>query len=117
MAECVCRLEEVGIIIGYSAQIDSTKVGMPLLALIHVRYDQSSCLLRTSTIEEFPEVLELHKLSCHLFFSSNVLPRDWKKEYALSPDGQPQAKMNEELREEHPSTTLYVERRVLQCKR
>ena len=36
---------------------------MPLLALIHLRCDQGSCLLRTSTLEEFPEVLELHKLS------------------------------------------------------
>ena len=33
--ERVRRLEEAGIITGYSAQIDPTKVGMPLLALIH----------------------------------------------------------------------------------
>ncbi len=62
-AERVRRLEEAGIITSYSAQIDPTKVGMPLLALIHMRCDQGSCLLRTSTLEEFPEVLELHKLS------------------------------------------------------
>ena len=61
--ERVRRLEAGGIITGYSAQIDPTKVGMPLLALIHLRCDQGSCLLRTSTLEEFPEVLELHKLS------------------------------------------------------
>jgi len=62
-AERVRRLEEAGVITGYSAQIDPTKVGMPLLALIHLRCDQGSCLLRTSTVEEFPEVLEIHKLS------------------------------------------------------
>jgi NAD(P)-dependent dehydrogenase (short-subunit alcohol dehydrogenase family) len=61
-AERVRRLEEAGVITGYSAQIDPTKVGMPLLALIHLGCDQGSCLLRTSTLEEFPEVLELHKL-------------------------------------------------------
>ncbi|MBV9231664.1 MAG: Lrp/AsnC family transcriptional regulator, partial [Chloroflexi bacterium] len=62
-AERVRRLEEAGVITGYTAQIDPAKVGMPMLALIHLRCDQGSCLLRTSTIEEFPEVLELHKLS------------------------------------------------------
>ncbi len=62
-AERVRRLEEAGIITGYSAQIDPAKVGMQLLALIHLRCDQGSCLLRTSTLDEFPEVLEVHKLS------------------------------------------------------
>lgn len=61
--ERVRRLEDAGVITGYSTQIDPAKVGMPLLALIHLRCDQGSCLLRTSTMEEFPEVLELHKLS------------------------------------------------------
>jgi len=51
------------VITGYRAQIDPAKLGMPLLALIHLRCDQGSCLLRTSTLEEFPEVLEVHKLS------------------------------------------------------
>jgi Lrp/AsnC family transcriptional regulator, leucine-responsive regulatory protein len=62
-AERVRKLEDAGVITGYSAQIDPAKVGMPLLALIHLRCDQGSCLLRTSTVEEFPEVLEMHKLS------------------------------------------------------
>jgi Lrp/AsnC family leucine-responsive transcriptional regulator len=59
----VRRLEEAGVITGYSVQIDPAKVGMPLLALIQLRCDQGSCLLRTSLAEEFPEVLEVHKLS------------------------------------------------------
>ncbi len=62
-AERVRRLEEAGIITGYSAQIDPAKVGMPLLALVFLRCEQGSCILQTSTLEEFPEVLELHKLS------------------------------------------------------
>jgi len=62
-AERVRKLEDAGVITGYSVQIDPAKIGMPLLALIHLRCDQGSCLLRTSTVEEFPEVLEMHKLS------------------------------------------------------
>jgi Lrp/AsnC family transcriptional regulator, leucine-responsive regulatory protein len=63
-AERVRKLEDAGVITGYSAQVDPEKVGMPLLALIHLRCNQGLwCLLRTSVAQEFPEVLELHKLS------------------------------------------------------
>jgi Lrp/AsnC family leucine-responsive transcriptional regulator len=62
-ASRVRKLEDMGIITGYSAQIDPAKVGMPLLALIQLRCTPGKCLLKTSTAEEFPEVLEMHKLS------------------------------------------------------
>jgi Lrp/AsnC family leucine-responsive transcriptional regulator len=62
-AERVRKLETAGMITGYSVQIDPAKLGMPLLALILLRCNHGSCLLRTSTLEEFPEVLEMHKLS------------------------------------------------------
>lgn len=63
VAERLRKLEAAEVITGYSVQVDPAKLGMPLLALIHLRCDQGSCLLRTSTLEEFPEVLEVHKLS------------------------------------------------------
>jgi Lrp/AsnC family leucine-responsive transcriptional regulator len=56
-------LEDAGVITGYGARIDQTKLGMPLLALIQLRCASGKCLLKTSTVEEFPEVLEMHKLS------------------------------------------------------
>ena len=62
-ASRVRKLEDAGVIIGYGAQIDPAKVGMPLLALIQLRCAPGKCLLKTSTVEEFPEVLEMHKLS------------------------------------------------------
>jgi Lrp/AsnC family leucine-responsive transcriptional regulator len=62
-AERVRKLEDAGIITGYNAQLDPAKLGMPLLALIQLRCAAGKCLLKTSTAEEFPEVLELHKLS------------------------------------------------------
>lgn len=62
-AERVRKLEDAGIITGYGARIDPAKVGLPLLALIQLRCTAGSCLLKTSTAEEFPEVLEMHKLS------------------------------------------------------
>jgi Lrp/AsnC family leucine-responsive transcriptional regulator len=62
-AERIRKLEAAGVITGYSVQVDPAKLGMPLLALIQLRCDQGSCLLRTTTLEDFPEVLEMHKLS------------------------------------------------------
>lgn len=61
--ERIRKLEAAGIITGYSVQLDPAKLGMPLLALIHLRCDHGACLLRTTTMEDFPEVLEMHKLS------------------------------------------------------
>ncbi|MGZ3636739.1 MAG: Lrp/AsnC family transcriptional regulator [Ktedonobacterales bacterium] len=57
------KLEAAGVITGYGAQIDPAKVGLPLLAMIQLRCDPGKCLLKTSSADEFPEVLEMHKLS------------------------------------------------------
>jgi Lrp/AsnC family transcriptional regulator, leucine-responsive regulatory protein len=59
----VRKLEERGIITGYSAQVDPAQVGLPLLIFIQLRCDHGKCLLKTSSAEEFPEILEMHKLS------------------------------------------------------
>src|SRR5436309_13132808 len=63
VAERVRKLEDAGVITGYGARIDPAQVGMPLLALIQLRCTPGKCLLKTSTVAEFPEVLEMHKLS------------------------------------------------------
>ncbi len=62
-AERIRKLEAAGVITGYSVHLDPAKLGMPLLALIHLRCNHGSCLLRTTTLEDFPEVLEIDKLS------------------------------------------------------
>jgi len=62
-AERVRKLEDRGIITGYGAQVDPAKVGLPLLAFLQLRCDPEKCLLKTSSAAEFPEILEMHKLS------------------------------------------------------
>src|ERR1043165_861435 len=62
-AERVRKLEDRGVITRYAAQIDPAKVGLPLLAFIQLHCDPGKCLLKTSSAEEFPEILEIHKLS------------------------------------------------------
>ena len=62
-AERVRKLEDRGVITGYSAQIDPAQVGLPMLVFVQLRCDPEKCLLRTSNADAFPEVLEFHKLS------------------------------------------------------
>ena len=62
-AERVRRLESAGVITGYGARVDPAKMGLPLLAMIELRCAAGKCLLKTSSADEFPEILEMHKLS------------------------------------------------------
>lgn len=62
-AERVRKLEDKGVITGYSARVDPAKVGLPLLAFIQLRCNPGKCVLKTGSADEFPEVLEMHKLS------------------------------------------------------
>jgi Lrp/AsnC family leucine-responsive transcriptional regulator len=63
VAERVRRLEETGVIAGYQARIDPGRAGLPLTAFVQMRCALGMCLLKTTTAEEFPEVVEVHKLS------------------------------------------------------
>ena len=62
-AERVRKLEDVGIITSYGAQVDVAKIGLPLLVFIQLRCFPERCLFKTSSAERFPEILEMHKLS------------------------------------------------------
>jgi Lrp/AsnC family leucine-responsive transcriptional regulator len=63
VAERVRRLEESGVIAGYQARIDAGRAGLPLTAFVKLRCSPGRCLLRTTASDEFPEVVEVHKLS------------------------------------------------------
>lgn len=63
VAERVRRLEESGVIAGYQARIDPARAGLPLTAFVQLRCALGRCLLKTTAADDFPEVLEVHKLS------------------------------------------------------
>jgi Lrp/AsnC family transcriptional regulator, leucine-responsive regulatory protein len=63
VAERVRRLEEQGVIAGYQARVDPGKAGLPLTAFIQMRCTPGRCLLQTSSADDLPEVVEVHKLS------------------------------------------------------
>jgi Lrp/AsnC family leucine-responsive transcriptional regulator len=63
VAERVRRLEEGGVITGYHARVDPGQAGYPISAFVEMRCSLAKCLLKTGTPEDFPEVVEIHKLS------------------------------------------------------
>ncbi|NBH11254.1 Lrp/AsnC family transcriptional regulator [Amycolatopsis sp. SID8362] len=63
VAERVRRLEETGVITGYRARVDARRAGQPLQAFVEMRCALGSCLLKTSKSEDYPEVVEIHRLS------------------------------------------------------
>jgi Lrp/AsnC family transcriptional regulator, leucine-responsive regulatory protein len=63
VAERVRRLEEAGVITGYRAEVDPRQVGGPLTAFLQLRCETGHCLLKTTAADDFPEVVEVHKLS------------------------------------------------------
>jgi len=63
VAERVRRMEQAGIITGYSARVDPVRAGQPLLAFIQLRCSLGTCLLKTTRAQDYPELAEVHKLS------------------------------------------------------
>ena len=63
VAERVRRLEESGVISGYHARVDPARAGLPVAAFIQMRCRLDHCILKTSTATDYPEVVEIHKLS------------------------------------------------------
>jgi Lrp/AsnC family leucine-responsive transcriptional regulator len=63
VAERVRRMEDAGVIAGYHAYVDPSKVGLPVMALIQMKCDPGKCLLKTASPNDFPELLEVVKVS------------------------------------------------------
>lgn len=63
VAERVRRLEESGVIAGYQARVDPARAGLPLTAFLQLRCNHGHCLLKTTAADDYPEVVEVHKLS------------------------------------------------------
>jgi Lrp/AsnC family leucine-responsive transcriptional regulator len=63
VAERVKRLEDSGVIAGYQARVDPARAGLPVAAFIQMRCRPDRCLLKTSESSDYPEVVEIHKLS------------------------------------------------------
>jgi Lrp/AsnC family leucine-responsive transcriptional regulator len=63
VAERVRRLEDAGIIQGYSAEIDLAKVGLPILAYVHLTVNSANSGRFRTEVTAIPEVIECHTVT------------------------------------------------------
>ena len=63
VAERVRRLEDAGIIKGYHAEIDTSKVGYPITAIIRMQVQGERCTRFSASVQDIPEVLECYRLT------------------------------------------------------
>lgn len=62
-AERLRRLEETGVIAGYHAVVDLSKLGRPISAFIRVRFNGGSYKRFERFLDETPELLECHHIT------------------------------------------------------
>src|SRR5918911_261260 len=64
VTERVRKMEEAGIITGYHAEVNLAKVGLPVLAIIHLEsIGGQSCTYAVSQVSKIPEVLESYRVT------------------------------------------------------
>jgi Lrp/AsnC family leucine-responsive transcriptional regulator len=60
VAERVRRLEDTGIVKGYHAEVDLAKVGLPVLAFVHLTTNAHQSTRIRAAVLDMPEVVECH---------------------------------------------------------
>lgn len=78
VTERVRRLEEAGVIAGYSAVVDTERVGLPILAFIRVRYPTSNYKPFHDLISVVPEIIEAHHVTGEDCFMLKVAARSMR---------------------------------------
>ena len=78
MTERVRRLEEAGVIRGYAAVIDHERIGLPVLALVRLRYPHGNYKPFHDLLGSTPEVLEAHHVTGDDCFVLKVAARSMR---------------------------------------
>ena len=63
VAERIRRLEEAGIIVGYHAELNLARLGLPLQVIIRLTAPEGKCALFAAAAQDFPEILECHRVT------------------------------------------------------
>ncbi|MEU7030781.1 Lrp/AsnC family transcriptional regulator [Streptomyces sp. SBR177] len=78
VTERVRRLEEAGVIAGYTAIIDQERLGLPILAFVRLRYPNGNYKPFHDLIAATPEVLEAHHVTGDDCFVLKVTARSMR---------------------------------------
>ncbi|MEU9101929.1 Lrp/AsnC family transcriptional regulator [Streptomyces sp. NPDC048361] len=63
VTERVRRLEEAGVIAGYTAVVDQERLGRPILAFVRLRYPNGHYKPFHELVEATPEIMEAHHVT------------------------------------------------------
>ncbi|MBT2505746.1 Lrp/AsnC family transcriptional regulator [Streptomyces sp. ISL-98] len=78
VTERVRRLEEAGVISGYTAVVEQDRLGMPILAFVRLRYPHGNYKPFHDLLDVTPEVLEAHHVTGDDCFVLKVAARSMK---------------------------------------
>ncbi len=78
VTERVRRLEEAGVISGYTAVVEQEQLGMPILAFVRLRYPHGNYKPFHDLLEVTTEVLEAHHVTGDDCFVMKVAARSMK---------------------------------------
>ncbi|WMX48127.1 Lrp/AsnC family transcriptional regulator [Streptomyces roseicoloratus] len=78
VTERVRRLEEAGVIAGYTAIVDQERLGLPILAFVRLRYPNGNYKPFHDLIDATPEVLEAHHVTGDDCFVLKVAARSMR---------------------------------------
>ncbi|WP_062208073.1 Lrp/AsnC family transcriptional regulator [Streptomyces sp. NBRC 109706] len=73
VTERVRRLEESGVITGYTAVLDPERLGLPILALVRLRYPTANYKPFHDLVAVTPEIIEAHHVTGEDCFVVKVL--------------------------------------------
>jgi Lrp/AsnC family transcriptional regulator, leucine-responsive regulatory protein len=97
VAERVRRLEEAGVITGYRAHVDLTKVGWTVQAIIRMSCYGARCVLRDPAVPGWAEIREIHRITgdacCILKVAATSMDAFEEVIDRLAPYGQPSSTM------------------------
>lgn len=78
VTERVRRLESLGVIAGYTAVLDTERLGLTVLALVRIRYPTGNYKPFHDLIAKMPEVIEAHHVTGDDCFMLKVLTRSMR---------------------------------------
>ncbi|WP_431040722.1 Lrp/AsnC family transcriptional regulator [Streptomyces sp. P1-3] len=78
VTERVRRLEEAGVIAGYTAVVDPERLGLPVLAFVRLRYPNGNYKPFHDLIAVTPEILEAHHVTGDDCFVIKVAARSMR---------------------------------------
>ncbi len=78
VTERVRRLEDVGVITGYTAVVDHERLGLPILAFVRLRYPTGNYKPFHDLVAVTPEVLEAHHVTGDDCFVIKVAARSMR---------------------------------------